>query len=52
MFKNENWKKNFLVVAGGFMNNGTTLDSVELLDITSPDQGWKFGMKYTQNICS
>ena len=33
----------FLVVAGGF-NNGE-LASVELLDTTCPDQGWKMGMK-------
>ena len=33
----------FLVVAGGFNNGG--LDSVELLDTTCPDQGWKIGMK-------
>ena len=33
----------FLVVAGGW-NNGI-LDSVELLDTTCPDQGWKMGMK-------
>ena len=33
----------FLVVAGGW-NNGA-LDSVELLDTTCPDQGWKMGMK-------
>ena len=35
--------KIFLVVAGGW-NNGA-LDSVELLDTTYPDQGWKMGMK-------
>ena len=33
----------FLVAAGG-LNNGA-LDSVELLDTTYPDQGWKMGMK-------
>ena len=30
----------FLVVAGGC--NGRNLDSIELLDTTCPDQGWKF----------
>ena len=35
----------FLVVAGGH-NNGNNLDSVELLDTTCPDNGWKKGMKY------
>ena len=35
----------FLVVAGGY-NHNTTLDSVELLDTTCPDKGWKMGMKY------
>ena len=34
----------FLVVAGGWDDN-RTLDSVELLDTTCPDQGWKMGMK-------
>ena len=34
----------FLVVAGGH-NNGKTLDSVELLDTTCPDKGWKTGTK-------
>ena len=33
----------FLVVAGGH-NHGKTLDSVELLDTTCPDKGWKMGM--------
>ena len=33
--------KDFLVVAGGY-NNGR-LDSIELLDTTCPDQGWKMG---------
>ena len=33
----------FLVVAGGYYNG--YLDSVELLDTTCPDQGWKMGMK-------
>ena len=33
----------FLVVAGGY--NARRLDSVELLDTTCPDQGWKMGMK-------
>ena len=42
----------FLVVAGGMQNDGTLLDTVELLDLTSPEQGWKFGMKCTTNICS
>ena len=36
----------YLVVAGGwFRNNDDTLCSVELLDTTSPNQGWKMGMK-------
>ena len=38
-------EKIFLVVAGGKCCNNTTLDSVELLDTTCPDQGWKIGMK-------
>ena len=41
----------FLVVAGGQDDSGP-LDSVELLDITYPDQGWKFGIKYRPNTCS
>ena len=35
----------FLVVAGGRNRNFIPLDSVELLDTTCPDQGWKMGMK-------
>ena len=37
----------FLVVAGGenYNHSYTMLDSVELLDTTCPDQGWKMGMK-------
>ena len=34
----------FLVVAGGYNTDGI-LDSVELLDTTRPDKGWKMGMK-------
>ena len=37
--------KTFLVVAGGWNNRNGTLDSIELLDTTCPDQGWKIGIK-------
>ena len=37
-------KRIFLVVAGGD-SRGRFLESVELLDTTCPDQGWKMGMK-------
>ena len=36
--------RNFLIVAGGCNRNGP-LDTVELLDTTNPDQGWKMGIK-------
>ena len=35
----------FLVVAGGH-NHGKDLDSVEFLDTTCPEKGWKIGMNY------
>ena len=35
----------YLVVAGGF-KDPDILDSVELLDTSCPDQGWKKGMTY------
>ena len=35
----------FLVVAGGKFGFDV-LDSVELLDTTCPEQGWKMGMNY------
>ena len=35
----------FLVVAGGAVEENGYLDSVELLDTTCPDKGWKMGMK-------
>ena len=35
--------KTFLVVAGGLNENEKHLDSVELLDTTCPDEGWKIG---------
>ena len=38
--------KNFLVAAGGKCKmSEELLDSVELLDTTCPDKGWKMGMK-------
>ena len=36
----------FLVVAGGSNYHGNAGDTVELLDTTCPEQGWKMGMKY------
>ena len=38
--------KIFLVVAGGSNYHGNAGDTVELLDTTCPEQGWKMGMKY------
>ena len=46
MLKDENSWENFLVVAGGSNYHGNAGDTVELLDTTCPEQGWKMGMKY------
>ena len=35
----------FLVVAGGLNKESLEFDSVELLDTTCPDRGWKKGIK-------
>ena len=37
--------KLFLVVAGGANENDDSIDSVEILDVEFPDQGWTEGIK-------